>query len=43
MKNLELNKMLGAFLFVLFVVAFSSNFIDIVYSSLTGVSVHGNN
>ena len=43
MKNLELNKMLGAFLFVLFVVAFSSNFIDIVYSSLNGVSVHGNN
>jgi cytochrome c len=42
MKNLELNKILGAFLFVLFIVSFSSNFIDIVYSSLTGVSIHGN-
>ena len=42
MKNLELNKILGAVLFVAFIIAFSSNFIDIVYSSLNGVSLHGN-
>jgi cytochrome c len=41
MSNLELNKALGAFLFVAFVISFSSNFIDITYSSLTGVSTHG--
>lgn len=35
MKNLELNKILGAFLLVAFVVTLSSNFIDMFYGQKT--------
>jgi len=35
MKNLEINKMLGAFLLVAFVITFSHNFIDIFYETVT--------
>ena len=40
MKNLELNKLLGALLFVAFVILFSSNAVNIIYESKTGSLAH---
>lgn len=41
MKNLELNKILGAFLFIGFVILLSSNLIDIIYSSINDIDRRG--
>lgn len=43
MKNLELNKILGAFLFVGFIILLSSNLVDIIYSSINDVEKRGYN
>lgn len=41
MKNLELNKILGAFLFAAFVICFSSNLVEIMYNSINDISKRG--
>lgn len=40
MKNLEVNKILGALLFVAFIILFSTNAVNVIYSSITGIDEH---
>ena len=40
MKNLEFNKILGAFLFVAFVIFFSSNLVEVIYDSMIDRTHH---